>query len=200
MVWVGFLEESLELVYWRPRLALNFVPDDHDVLHAKAVHLFVIIIVVNRGCNPLRAPPLLTTLGVLLGALDGDVGRHCFVAVRDYFPTTGDGERLGRLIDVGILGSDAEQLLSGVPDNVIRCLEGWRLVRVMYPAPGHLWPWSLRTTALSLLVTMSALARVPCMAFGLHAHVPLTSLATCLGFGALALLPWQGLGQNPSRQ
>jgi hypothetical protein len=47
------------------------------------------------------------------------------------------------LIAGGVLGSDTEQLLSGVPDNVIRCPEGRRLVRVMYAAPSHLCPGPL---------------------------------------------------------
>jgi hypothetical protein len=51
MVRVGLHEESLELVYWWPRLALNSMLDDHDALLS----------------------PLLAALGILLGALDGDV-------------------------------------------------------------------------------------------------------------------------------
>jgi hypothetical protein len=58
----------------------------------------------------------------------------------------------------GVLGSDAELFLSGVPDNVIRCPERRRLLRVVHAAHGHLLPWSLRTMAVSLLATESVLA------------------------------------------
>jgi hypothetical protein len=114
MVQVGLLVESLEMVCWWPCLALNTMPGSCDLLHVGVVRLLVIIIIVSRGCNPLRAPlsPLLSAPGVLLSALDGDVGRHHFVA-------TGDGERPNRLLAGGILRGEAEQLLGGVPDDVI---------------------------------------------------------------------------------
>jgi hypothetical protein len=80
-----------------------------------------------------------------------------------------------------MLGGNAEQLLSGVPDNVIWCLEERWLLRVACAAPRHLWPWSLRTTVVSPLVAESALAWVLHVVFRLRAHVPLTSLAACPG-------------------
>jgi hypothetical protein len=41
----------------------------------------------------------------------------------------------------------------------------------------------------SLLVAVSALPWVPRVAFGLHAHVPLASLTTSMGFYVLPLVP-----------
>jgi hypothetical protein len=67
-------------------------------------------------------------------------------------------------------------------------------------APGRLWPWSLRATTMFFIVVMSNTAWVPCVAFGLHAHVPLASLMTCLGFRTLALFPRWTLGRDPSSQ
>jgi hypothetical protein len=46
----------------------------------------------------------------------------------------------------------------------------------------------------SLLVAMTALAWVPFVAFVLHTHVPLISLAAFVRLGTLALLPWRVLG------
>jgi hypothetical protein len=60
----------------------------------------------------------------------------------------------------------------------------------MHATLERLQPWPLRVTAVSLLVAVSALAWVPHVAFGLHDHVHMTSLATSLVFGALAQLPW----------
>jgi hypothetical protein len=58
----------------------------------------------------------------------------------------------------------------------------------MNGAPGCLQPWPFRTTTMSHLVIVSALA------FRLHAHVPPKSLMVSLGFGVLAPLPWRALG------
>jgi hypothetical protein len=49
------------------------------------------------------------------------------------------------------------------------------------------------------LIVMFALMCVPCVAFRLHAHVPLVILSASLGFDVLALLPLQSLGQEISR-
>jgi hypothetical protein len=53
---------------------------------------------------------------------------------------------------------------------------------------------SLRTMTMSSLVIVSTSVWVPQIAFGLHAHVPLVSLTTRLGFHMQTLLPWQALG------
>jgi hypothetical protein len=59
-----------------------------DTLHVRAIRLFVIVVKVSRGCDPLRAPlpPLLATLDVLLGSLDGDVGWCRLVVAGDSLP------------------------------------------------------------------------------------------------------------------
>jgi hypothetical protein len=105
----------------------------------------------------------------------------------------GQGEAQ-RVLAGGILGGDVEQLLYGVPDDVVRCTKVQWLLRVVHAAPGLLWPQSLRTTTVSFLVAMSTPACVPRAAFGLHTHVPLVSLMVCLGFRTWALLPQWFLG------
>jgi hypothetical protein len=130
-------------------LALDTTPGGHDVLLIKVVR-FLVVIVVGRNYNPLRGPvlPLLTTLGVLLGALDDDAGWNCF-------PIAWDKEWPDCLLVGGVLGGDVKQHLDGVPNDVIRCPEAWWLLRIEHAIPGRLWPQSLRTTAVSLRVTMS---------------------------------------------
>jgi hypothetical protein len=89
VVRAGPHDESLEVVCRRLRLVLDIVSGSHDVCHVGVVCIFVIvIIVVGYGCDPLRAPllPILSTLDILLGALDGDVGWHHLAAVGDRFP------------------------------------------------------------------------------------------------------------------
>jgi hypothetical protein len=83
--------------------------------------------------------PLLATLGVLLGILDGDVGWHRLAAAGDHFLAAWDRERFSFLLASGVLGDDAEQLLSGVPKNVVQWPKGRRWLRVTHAASGHLW-------------------------------------------------------------
>jgi hypothetical protein len=197
MVRAGLLKESLKVVCQWLRLMLDTTTGGRNALHAGVVHLIVVVVVVvNCVCDPLRAPilPLLATLGVLLGALNGDVGWRCIAAAKDHCPPPRDKERFGYLLASGVLGGDTEQLLDGVPKNVVKCLKRRRLLRVAHVALRCLWSLSLRTTTVLHPVAVSALAWVPHVAFGLHAHVPLISLATCKGFGTLALLPWRALG------
>jgi hypothetical protein len=181
VVRVDLLEESLEVVCRWPHLAFDNVSSNHNILHVKVVHFLIIIIVViivNRSYNPLRAPllPLLATLGVLLGTLDGDVGWRCVAATGDCFPASWDRERSGCLLVGGVLVSDVEQLLGGVPKNGVRYLEGRWLLRVTHITPGCPWSWSLRTTTVSLSDTVPTLAWVMHTTFMLHAHVPLETL------------------------
>jgi hypothetical protein len=102
-----------------------------------ACFVVVIVIVVGRSCNPRRVllSPFLAALGILLSALDDDDGWCCFAAAGDHFPTAWDRERFDCLLVGGILDGHAEQLLSGVPKNVIRCMEGRRLLCVMHTTP-----------------------------------------------------------------
>jgi hypothetical protein len=109
------------LVCWQSRLVLNTVLGSCDVLHVGAVHLLIVVIIVGHSCNPPMPSlsPLLAVLGVLLGTLDDKVGWSHFVAIRDCFPTTGDGEGPDRLLTCGVLGGDAEQLLDVVPNDIV---------------------------------------------------------------------------------
>jgi hypothetical protein len=64
-------------------------PHGGDALHVRTIRIFVIVVKVSCGCDPLRAPlpPLLATLDVLLGALDGDVGWCRLAVAGDSLPT-----------------------------------------------------------------------------------------------------------------
>jgi hypothetical protein len=172
----------------------------HDILHDGAV-CFLVVNVVGRDCDQPRVPlsPLLGTVGVLLGTLDGDARWRCSATVGDCLPTTWDKERPDYLLIGCILGGNAEPLLDGVPDDVVRCPEVQHLLHVMHAAPRRLWPQSLRTVTLSFPTAMSTLTWVPQAALGLCAHIPLVDLAVSMGFYALAPLPWWALGCNPSR-
>jgi hypothetical protein len=89
------------------------------------------------------------------------------------------------------------QLLGGVPENVIHCVTGRRLLHVARATSGGFWPWPLRVMAVPLLVTVRALTWVLCTVFGLCAYIPLTSLMAGLVSYALALLLWRALGWVP---
>jgi hypothetical protein len=132
MVRAGLLKKSLEVVCQRPRLVLATARGGNDALHVRVVCFLVVIIIVivGRGHNPLRAPlsPLLATLGIL----DSGIGWCRFAAAEDRFPAIKGKEWFGCLLASGVLGSDAEQLLGGVPENIIWCPEGRRLSRVTH--------------------------------------------------------------------
>jgi hypothetical protein len=76
VVWVGLLEESLEVVDRWPCLTLVAVGSSRDTPYVGATRLpIVAIIVLGRGRSPLRtflSPPL-ATLGALPSALDGNI-------------------------------------------------------------------------------------------------------------------------------
>jgi hypothetical protein len=82
----GLLEESLKVVCWSPRPALNATPGAHNIHHVRVIYLLIIVIVVSCGCNPIRVllSPLLAALGVLLGSLDGATGWCRFAAIKDH--------------------------------------------------------------------------------------------------------------------
>jgi hypothetical protein len=192
------LKKSLEVVCWWPCLALATACSSRDVLHVGVIHFLFIIVVVGHGSNPLRVPlsPLLAALGILLGALDGDAGWCHVGAARGHFPAAWDRERSGYLIVGDVLDGDAEQLPGGVPENVIRCLEGQYLLRV---APKCLCSWSPRTTTVSLSVIVPTPSWITHVAFMSRAHVPRANLAVHLVFHTLGRLPQRALGWNPSR-
>jgi hypothetical protein len=62
--------------------------------------------------------PLLTTLSAIIGTVDGNNGWHLLVDARGRLPTSLGEMKFGRLIDGGVRGGDAAQLLGGVPKNV----------------------------------------------------------------------------------
>jgi hypothetical protein len=183
VVRADLLEESHEVVYRQPRLTLDTVPGGRDALLVGVIHFLVIIVVVGHGCNPLKASLLLllAALGVLLGDLDDNDGWRHLAAARDRFLAAWDRERPDRLLTGDVLGGDVEQLLGGVPNDVIRCLKVRQLLRITHLALGCLWPQSLRTMTVSFLVALSTLAHVPCTTCRLCTHIRLVSLTARLG-------------------
>jgi hypothetical protein len=126
------------------------------------------VVVVSGDRNPLR-----TLLVPLLAALLAIVWGH--------LPTAWVRVKFSRLVTSGILGSDATQLLGGVPENVIQCLKGWWLLCFMHATSGQLYPWPFGVIVVSPLVDVFTLALVPRVSFGLRAHVTLVSLSASLG-------------------
>jgi hypothetical protein len=122
VVWVGLLEESLEVVGGRSRLMLVVVHDSCDVPHVGDARLSVIaIIIVDRGRSSLRtlfAPPL-AALDTLPSALDSDVEWRLPTAAWGCLPASCRMTKFGRITTGGILGGDTAQLLGGVHENVI---------------------------------------------------------------------------------
>jgi hypothetical protein len=160
MVWVGLLEESLELVRRRPHLMLAATCYSRDVPHGGATYFLIIAaIIVGRDCNPLRMllAPLLTTLGALLSIMDGDIGRRLLATAWGHLRATSARVKFDRLIASCVLGDDIAQLLSGVPESVVRCLKGRRLLHISHATSGCLHPWSLGVTAVSPPITVFAL-------------------------------------------
>jgi hypothetical protein len=127
MVWACLLEESLKVVCWRPCLALTTMRGGCNAPHVGVICLIIaIIVIVDHGLNPLRAPlmPLLATLGASLVILDFSI-EWCHVAVAwSRLPTVWDREELGCLLAGAVLGGYVVHLLGGVPKNVV-----WRLER-----------------------------------------------------------------------
>jgi hypothetical protein len=120
VVQTSLLKELLEVVHGRPRMMLAAACCNHDVHHIGAACLLAITTVtISRGCGLFKTllAPLPATLGTLPSILDGDV-EQCLPAVAR------GRAKLGRLAAGGILGGDATQLVSGVPDVVGRCQEG----------------------------------------------------------------------------
>jgi hypothetical protein len=121
VVWVGLLEEPLEVVCRRPLLTLVAVLDGRDTPHVGATCLTVVaVVVVGHGHVPLRAllAPLLAALEALLGAVDGDVGQHILAIAWGRLPASLGMTKFSRLVAGGVLGGDTAQLLNGVPENV----------------------------------------------------------------------------------
>jgi hypothetical protein len=123
-----------------------------------------------------------------------DIGWRLLATAWGHPPGAWGGKKLGHLIAGGIPGSDTTQLLSGAPKNVARFLEEWWLLCVVHTASERVRPWPFGVMTVSLPIAVFALARVPRVAFGLCAHVPVASLTMILGLGALAPLPWRDQG------
>jgi hypothetical protein len=86
-----------------------------DAPHASAVCLpIVTVIVVGRGCGPLRMllEPLLAALHTLLGDVDGNVKWHPFAVAWDHLPASLGGMMFGRLVAGGIPGGEVAWLLT----------------------------------------------------------------------------------------
>jgi hypothetical protein len=121
MVWVGFLEEPLEVVCGWSRLTLVAVCGGRDVPHARATCLPIIaVIVVSRGHGPSKAllAPLFATLDALRAAVDGDVRRRSLIAARVRLSSSPGWVKHDRLIASGVLGGAATCCLECVHAKV----------------------------------------------------------------------------------
>jgi hypothetical protein len=101
------------------------------------------------------------------------------------------------LLLLGVASLLLTPLLGGVPENIVRYLEGQLLLHIAHAAFGCFRPWALRGTVVPLSVIVPDLAWVLCVAFRLCAHNPLASLTMSLRSCTLALLSWRALGQDP---
>jgi hypothetical protein len=63
--------------------------------------------------------PLLATHSTLLGVVDVHIGRCLLATAWGRLPTSLDGKKFSRLAASGVWGSDAMQLLGGVPKNIV---------------------------------------------------------------------------------
>jgi hypothetical protein len=91
MVQAGLLEESLNVIYRRQRLAHATLCNSHNVAHVGAAcSLIVAIVIVSHGRNALRTliVPLLSALGALLGIMDSDIRRSLLVTTRGCLPAS----------------------------------------------------------------------------------------------------------------
>jgi hypothetical protein len=101
LVWVGLLKDSLEVVCRWPRPTLVAMCGSRDVPHVEAACLpVVVVIVVGHGCGPLRMllVPLLATLSVILGTMDGIIGRHLLAAAWGRLPSSLGGTKCDCLL------------------------------------------------------------------------------------------------------
>jgi hypothetical protein len=94
VVWASLLEDSLEVVYRRPYLALAVACDGRDTHHAGAARfLIVAAITVDHGYDRLKKllKPLLAAPSALFGILDGNVGRRplSLIGVATFLPWVG---------------------------------------------------------------------------------------------------------------
>jgi hypothetical protein len=113
VVWASLLEELLEVVCGRPRLALGAACDSRDAHDASPPPPYlatVTTIIVDRGCGLLKK--LLAPFpAALLVILDGD-SRRCLLAV------AWGQAKLSNLVAGGVLGGDVVQLLGGVLEDI----------------------------------------------------------------------------------
>jgi hypothetical protein len=72
-------------------------------------------------------------------------------------------------------------------------------LRITHVASEYLWPQSLRTEVVSLLIIAPTVARVLHTVLGLGILVPWAGLMTCLGFQASARMSQLDMDQNLSQ-
>jgi hypothetical protein len=143
-----------------------------DVLIVGAVHFFIVVAGIAAGNNYIPPRVLLLPLfaihGTIPRALADDIGAHRLADVGDRFLIAWDKDGIGRLLTMGMLGGDIQQLLGGVFDDVVRCLEALREPHATHATFRHIWPQPLRTEATSLPATVSTPTQAMRMAFWLH--------------------------------
>jgi hypothetical protein len=122
VVWVGLLEEPLEVVCRWPRRTLVAARSSQAASHARATYLPVVtVIIAGHGRNPLKSllAPLVAAFDTLLCAVGGDVGWCLLVAIRGCLLASPCGAKHDRLIAGDALGGDAVRLLERASDRVI---------------------------------------------------------------------------------
>jgi hypothetical protein len=160
MVQTGRIEEPLEVVCQWSHLAFGNVFGGCNILLIGVVcFLIIIIVTVGINYNPPRAPfsPSFFSLGALLGPLIDDIGWRCPADAGDHFPIVWDKDGLSPLLARGVLGSDVKQLLAGVCDDVVRCLEALQEPHAVHATFKLLWAQSLRTEVASHMTVVSIL-------------------------------------------
>jgi hypothetical protein len=88
MVQTGCFEKFHEMVFQLPRLVLEVLLSDHDILLVKDVCFLVLVIAASSNYDPPGALllPLFATLGAFLSAFVKGFGRCCPAIVGDHFP------------------------------------------------------------------------------------------------------------------
>jgi hypothetical protein len=105
VVQADLLKESSEVVCRWPRLMLVAVCSSRDAPRARAACLPVAaVIMLGHGRDPLRMllVPLLAAIGVIFGAVDGNVERHFLAAGWGHLLASLGWTKRDRLINCGI--------------------------------------------------------------------------------------------------
>jgi hypothetical protein len=113
MVWVGLLEEPLEVVRGWPRRMFVTVHDDCGAQNVGAAHVLVAAVVTaGHGRSPLKAllAPLIAAFDILVDTVSSDIGRCLLVTARCRLLASLYRVKHDRIIGGVLLGLGATQL------------------------------------------------------------------------------------------